>query len=75
MRTPQTGKTGSFFDGSNYQVWLLQLMTDKINSKEYWKTDTTVVPRLVNFIENTLVENQVNSVSQSQYITHLDTLE
>ena len=75
VRTPQTGKTGSFFDGSNYQVWLLQLMTDKINSKEYWKTDTTVVPRLVNFIENTLVENQVNSVSQSQYITHLDTLE
>ena len=46
VRTPQTGKTGSFFDGSNWQVWLLQLMTGKINSKEYWKTDTTVVPRL-----------------------------
>ncbi len=75
IRTPQTGKVGSFFDGTNWHVWLLQLMTDKINSKEYWKKDLTVVPRFLNFVNNDLRENQANSVIQSQYITHLDTLE
>ena len=75
IRTPQTGKVGSFFDGTNWQVWLLQLMTEKINPKEYWKKDSSVIPRFHNFVNNDLRENQANSVIQSQYISHLDTLE
>jgi tryptophan halogenase len=75
VRTPQTGKVGSFFDGTNWQVWLLQLMTEKINPKEYWKKDSSVIPRFLNFVNNDLRENQENSVIQSQYISHLDTLE
>tara|TARA_B100000579_G_scaffold354596_1_gene309658 strand:- start:1230 stop:2717 length:1488 start_codon:yes stop_codon:yes gene_type:complete len=74
VQTPQTGKTGSFFDGSNWQVWLLQLMTDKINSKEYWKKDDSCIPRLRNFVNNTLPANQGNSVPHGEYISHIYTL-
>ena len=73
-QTPQTGKTGSFFDGSNWQVWLLQLMTDKINSKEYWKKDDSCIPRLRNFVNHTLPANQGNSVPHGEYISHIYTL-
>tara|TARA_B100001113_G_scaffold276491_1_gene231071 strand:- start:326 stop:1813 length:1488 start_codon:yes stop_codon:yes gene_type:complete len=73
-QTPQTGKTGSFFDGSNWQVWLLQLMTDKINSKEYWKKDDSCIPRFRNFVNNTLPANQGNSVPHGEYISHIYTL-
>ena len=27
---------GSFFDGTNWHVWLLQLMTTKCSKKTYW---------------------------------------
>lgn len=74
VQTPQTGKTGSFFDGSNWQVWLLQLMTDKINSKEYWKKDDSCIPRLRNFVNHTLPANQGNSVPHGEYISHIYTL-
>ena len=75
VRTPQTGKLGSFFDGTNWQVWLLQLMTNDINPKEYWKTDQSIIPRLTNYIENTLPENQSNSIVQSLYLSEtIDTL-
>ena len=73
-QTPQTGKIGSFFDGSNWQVWLLQLMTGKINSKEYWKKDESCVPRLKNFVNNTLPLNQGNSVAHGEYLSHMYTL-
>ena len=75
VRTPQTGKLGSFFDGTNWQVWLLQLMTNDINPKEYWKTDQSVIPRLTNFIDHTLPANQASSVVQSLYLSEtIDTL-
>ena len=73
-QTIQTGKVGSFFDGTNWHVWLSQLMIDKINSKEYWKSDASCVPRFKNFIQNTLPENQKNSVPQSEYLLYTDTL-
>ena len=73
-QTPQTGKIGSFFDGSNWQVWLLQLMTGKINSKEYWKKDESCIPRLRNFVNNTLPLNQGNSVPHGEYLSHIYTL-
>ena len=73
-QTPQTGKIGSFFDGSNWQVWLLQLMTGKINSKEYWKKDESCIPRLRNFVNNTLPLNQGNSVPHGEYLSHMYTL-
>ena len=74
VRTPQTGKVGSFFDGTNWHVWLLQLMTTKINPKEYWKKDETALPRYENFLNNVLPDNQANSVIQSEYINHIDSL-
>ena len=74
VRTPQTGKVGSFFDGTNWHVWLLQLMTTEINPKEYWKKDETALPRYENFLNNVLPDNQANSVIQSEYINHIDSL-
>ena len=73
-QTPQTGKIGSFFDGSNWQVWLLQLMTGKINPKEYWKKDESCIPRFKNFVNTTLPANQGNSVPHGEYISHIYTL-
>ena len=73
-QTVQTGRVGSFFDGTNWQVWLLQLMTDKINPKEYWKKDVSCVPRLKNFVYNTLPDNQKNSVPHNEYLSHIYTL-
>ena len=73
-QTVQTGRVGSFFDGTNWQVWLLQLMTDKINPKEYWKKDVSCVPRLKNFVYNTLPDNQKNSVPHNEYLSHTYTL-
>ena len=74
IRTPQTGKVGSFFDGTNWHVWLLQLMTTEINPKEYWKKDETALPRYENFLNHVLPDNQANSVIQSEYINHIDSL-
>ena len=74
VRTPQTGKVGSFFDGTNWHVWLLQLMTTEINPKEYWKKDETALPRYENFLNHVLPDNQANSVIQSEYINHIDSL-
>ena len=73
-QTVQTGKVGSFFDGTNWHVWLMQLMTDKINPKEYWKKDVSCLPRFKNFVNKTLPENQNNSVPHSEYLLHIDTL-
>ena len=73
-QTLQNGKTGSFFDGSNWQVWLLQLMTGKINSKEYWKKDESCLPRFKNFVNNTLPLNQGRSVPHYEYLSHIYTL-
>ena len=73
-QTVQTGRVGSFFDGTNWQVWLLQLMTDKINPKEYWKKDVSCVPRLKNFVYNTLPDNQKSSVPHNEYLSHIYTL-
>mgnify|MGYP003125551163 FL=1 len=73
-QTVQTGKVGSFFDGTNWHVWLCQLMTDKINPKEYWKKDVSCLPRFKNFVNKTLPENQNNSVPHSEYLLHIDTL-
>ena len=74
IRTLQTGKVGSFFDGTNWHVWLLQLMTTEINPKEYWKKDETALPRYENFLNHVLPDNQANSVIQSEYINHIDSL-
>ena len=50
-------------------------MTNDINPKEYWKTDQSIIPRLTNYIENTLPQNQADSVVQSLYLSEtIDTL-
>ena len=73
-QTLQNGKVGSFFDGSNWQVWLMQLMTGKINSKEYWKKDESCLPRFKNFVNNTLPANRVNSIPHDEYLSHIYSL-
>ena len=49
-------------------------MTTEINPKEYWKKDETALPRYENFLNNVLPDNQANSVIQSEYINHIDSL-
>ena len=49
-------------------------MTGEINPKQYWKKDVSCLPRLKNFINKTLPENQKNSVPHSEYLLHVDTL-
>ena len=50
-------------------------MTGEINSKEYWKKDESCIPRLKNFVNNTLPQNQGNSVPHGEYLSHMYTLE
>ena len=49
--TLQTDKISSFFGGTNWHVWLLQLMPE-INKKTYWYPDTvTLIGKFENYIK------------------------
>ena len=47
--TLQTDKISSFFGGTNWHIWLLQLMPE-INKKTYWYPDTVdIISRFDNY--------------------------
>ena len=59
--TFQNDRTSSFFGGSNWHVWLLQLMPEVV-PKQYWHSlSSDIVPRFENYL-NTL-HNNVNEAT------------
>ena len=61
------GMGNSFFGGSNWHVWLLQLMP-KIVKKEYWYEDVKeIVPRFENYLAR-LDSSVKQSISQKSIL-------
>ena len=61
--TYQSDRTSSFFGGSNWHVWLAQLMPS-VTPKTYWKNmSPDILPRFKNYIE-TLGNNVLESTPQ-----------
>ena len=67
LTTFQQHRSSSFFGGSNWHVWLLQLMSE-IPKKEYWYKDVKdIVPRFENYIQR--LDNSVKqSISQKSIL-------
>tara|TARA_B100000287_G_C20672092_1_gene793795 strand:- start:2346 stop:3821 length:1476 start_codon:yes stop_codon:yes gene_type:complete len=64
LMTQQIDKLSSFFGGSNWHAWLLQLMPVPIPQKTYWhKMSPDIVPRFNKYID-TLDNNVLESTSQ-----------
>ena len=64
MNTDQSGRSGGFFGGANWHVWLAQLMPDGVPKKTYWYEQVKeVVPALNSYI-NRLDNNIKNSIPQ-----------
>lgn len=61
--TFQNDRTSSFFGGSNWHVWLLQLMPEVV-PKQYWHSlSSDIVPRFQNYI-NILDNNVLDATPQ-----------
>ena len=68
FQTIQSDRTSSFFGGSNWHVWLLQLRDQSIPQKTYWhKAKQDVVPRFNRYID-TLNNNVLESTKQKVLI-------
>tara|TARA_B100002019_G_scaffold204781_1_gene177629 strand:- start:965 stop:2464 length:1500 start_codon:yes stop_codon:yes gene_type:complete len=67
LTTFQQHRSSSFFGGSNWHVWLLQLMSE-IPKKEYWYKDVKdIVPRFENYIQR-LDSSVKQSISQKSIL-------
>ena len=67
--TFQQHRSSSFFGGSNWHVWLLQLMPE-IVKKEYWYEDVKeIVPRFENYIAR-LDSSVKQSISHKSILNH-----
>ena len=67
LTTFQQHRSSSFFGGSNWHVWLLQLMPE-IVKKEYWYEDVKeIVPRFENYIAR-LDSSVKQSISQKSIL-------
>ena len=67
-QVPQSDRTSSFFGGSNWHVWLLQLRDQPIPEKTYWhKSQDDVVPRFNRYID-TLNTSVLESTKQKVLI-------
>ena len=69
LTTFQQHRSSSFFGGSNWHVWLLQLMPE-IVKKEYWYEDVKeIVPRFENYIAR-LDSSVKQSISHKSILNH-----
>jgi len=67
--TFQQHRSSSFFGGSNWHVWLLQLMPE-IVKKEYWYEDVKeIVPRFENYLAR-LDSSVKQSISHKSILNH-----
>ena len=67
LTTFQQHRSSSFFGGSNWHVWLLQLMPE-IVKKEYWYEDVKeIVPRFENYLAR-LDSSVKQSISQKSIL-------
>ncbi len=67
----QNDRTSSFFGGTNWHVWLLQLRDQPIPEKTYWhKSRDNVVPRFNRYID-TLNKSVLESTKQKVFIKDL----
>ena len=52
VRTVQSDRTSSFFGGSNWHAWLVQIMDTPISKKTYWHKDADdVMPRFTRYLD------------------------
>ena len=64
--TLQTDKISSFFGGTNWHIWLLQLMPE-INKKTYWYPDTVdILSRFDNYRE--ILDNSVKEATPQKIL-------
>ena len=69
LTTFQQHRSSSFFGGSNWHVWLLQLMPE-IVKKEYWYEDVKeIVPRFENYLAR-LDSSVKQSISHKSILNH-----
>ena len=69
LTTFQQHRSSSFFGGSNWHVWLLQLMPE-IVKKEYWYEDVKeIVPRFENYFAR-LDSSVKQSISHKSILNH-----
>ena len=64
MNTDQSGRSGGFFGGANWHVWLAQLMPDGVPKKTYWYEQVKEVVPALNSYLNRLDNNMKNSIPQ-----------
>ena len=64
--TLQTDKISSFFGGTNWHIWLLQLMPE-INKKTYWYPDTVdIISRFDNY--RNILDNSVKEATPQKIL-------
>ena len=65
--TFQNDRTSSFFGGSNWHVWLLQLMPEVVPKQYWYSLSSDIVPRFEKYI-NTLHNNVNEATSQKVFL-------